>query len=33
MNELVLCFCVNFFKYKKVAIFLSSLFFTRIFYF
>lgn len=32
MNELLLCFCVNFFKYKKIAIFLNSLFFTSIFY-
>lgn len=33
MNELVQRFCVHFFKYKKVAIFLNSLFFTSIFYF
>ena len=33
MNEFVRCFCVDFFKYKKVAIFLNSLFFTSIFYF
>ena len=33
MHELVQHFCVHFFKYKKVAIFLNSLFFTSIFYF
>ena len=33
MNELVRRFCADFFKYKKVAIFLNSLFFTSIFYF
>ena len=33
MNELVRRFCVDSFKYKKVAIFLNSLFFTSIFYF
>ena len=33
MHELVRRFCVDFFKYKKVAIFLNSLFFTSIFYF
>ena len=33
MNELVRHFCVDFFKYKKVDIFLNSLFFTSIFYF
>ena len=29
MNELVRRFCVDFFKYKKVAIFLNSLFFCQ----
>ena len=30
MNELVRRFCMDFFKYKKVAIFLNFLFFTII---
>ena len=29
MNELARHFCVDFFKYKKVAIFLNSLFFYQ----
>lgn len=32
MNELVRRFCIDFLKYKKVAIFLNPLFFTSIFY-